>query len=103
MKRWITVMAIGLMAITQIGSSFSQEIPGRGFSVLLCVAEHAGDAGNNQVSISINSDTGPVEDGIGHAEITITHGASESTHIVTYEDSNESGFLDCGDEILIVV
>jgi hypothetical protein len=28
MKRWITVMAIGLMAITQIGSSFSQEIPG---------------------------------------------------------------------------
>jgi hypothetical protein len=73
MKRWTIVVVIGLMAITQVGSSLSQQIPGRGFSVLLCVAEKAGDGpGNSQVSISINSDTGPGADGIGQAEITIT-------------------------------
>jgi hypothetical protein len=104
MKRWISVMVIGLMAITQAGSSFSQEIPGAGFSVLLCVAEQTGGGpGNSQVSISINSDTGPDADGIGQAEVTITHGKSQSTHIVTYEDSNDTGSLDCGDNILSVV
>ena len=101
MKRWIIVMMFGLVAIAQVGSS--QEIPGRGFSVLLCVAEQAGSAGNNQVSISIDSDTGPNADGIGQAVITITHGESESTHLATYEDSNDSGTLDCGDAILSVV
>jgi hypothetical protein len=58
---------------------------------LLCMAEQAGSAENNRVSISIDSDAGPNPDGIGQATITITHGASESTHIATYEDSNDSG------------
>jgi hypothetical protein len=102
MKRSIIVITLALMAIAQVGSS--QQISGRGFSVLLCVAEQAGDAGNNQVSISIDSDTGASEEtGVGQAVITITHGQSQSTHTATYQDSNESGFLDCGDEILSVV
>src|SRR4030095_11951580 len=101
MKRSIIVITLALMAIAQVGSS--QQISGRGFSVLLCVAEQAGDAGNNQVSISIDSDTGPIEAGVGQAVITITHGQSQSTHTATYQDSNETGVLDCGDEILSVI
>jgi hypothetical protein len=102
MKRSIIVITFALIAMAQVGSS-QQPIPGRGFSVLLCVAEQAGDAGNNQVNISIDSDTGPNEAGVGQAVITISHGQSQSTHIATYQDSNESGGLDCGDAILTVV
>jgi hypothetical protein len=101
MKRSIIVITFAVLAIAQVGSS--QQISGRGFSVLLCVAEQAGDAGNNQVSISTDSETPPNEAGIGQAVITITHGQSQSTHTVTYQDSNETGGLDCGDEILSVL
>ena len=101
MKRSIIVITFAVLAIAQVGSS--QQISGRGFSVLLCVAERAGDAGNNQVSISIDSDTLPVVGGIGEAVITVTHGQSQSTHTATYQDSNETGGLDCGDEILSVL
>ena len=84
MKRWISVMVIGLMAITQAGSSFSQEIPGAGFSVLLCVAEQTGSGpGNSQVSISINSDTGPDADGIGQARSN-DHSRKEPEHSHCY-------------------
>ncbi len=103
MKRWIVVVTFGLLAITVIGPSFAQQVPGKGFSALLCLAEHAGSGpGNAQVSVTIQSDTGPNAEGTGQAVVTITHGTTGSTHTVIYVDTNGSGHLDCGDIIISV-
>ena len=81
----------------------AQQVGGRGFSVLLCVAEQGGSLpGGAQVNYVIDSDTGPNQDGIGQAIVTINHGESSSTHVVVYEDTNPTGGLNCGDRVISV-
>jgi hypothetical protein len=104
MKRWIILATFTLLAILLLGPSsrlvrpsFAQEIPGAGFSVLLCQAEAAGGCAG-QLCVTTLSDNGSV------AEVKITHGKTCSIHIVNYEDSvsDPDGVLDCGDTILSV-
>lgn len=56
-------------------------------------------------SVTINSDvsTGTVSadgDNIRVANITVAHGATSSTHDITYEDNDDSGSLTCLDQVL---
>jgi hypothetical protein len=102
MKRSVILVTLAFVGVVLNGPGFAQ-VPGRGFSVLLCVAQQAGSGpGNAQVSVAITSDTGPNAQGIGQAQVTITHGVTGSTHTVQYHDSNNSGKLDCGDVIISV-
>ena len=55
--------------------------------------------GAGQISVTVSGDT--VSSGVGSATVAIQHGASGSTHQVTYQD-NGSGRLDCGDAITSV-
>jgi len=102
----ILVVAIGLFGFGAIGPTFAQQVPGQGFSALLCLVQEVGVPGSAQISVTIDSDTGADSDGNGTAVVTITHGAPESgsgsTHTVLYHDTNESGHLDCRDTILSV-
>jgi len=102
MKRWIVVIALGVLTSSLVVPGFGQGGPGgRGISTLLCLAEEIGfEIGNGHVSVEV--DDHGVVDGIGEAEVTITHGNSSSTHTVVYADANESEDLDCGDAILSV-
>ena len=100
MGRWIIVgIIIGMMAGAMAPSFALQGPGGRGASVVLCVAEQLG-LGNSHVNVEID-DQGVV-DGIGEADVTITHGTSGSTHHIVYSDDNDDGFLDCGDRILSI-
>jgi hypothetical protein len=104
MKRIVVLMAIALLGFGAIEKpTFAQQVPGRGFSALLCLVQQVGLPGNAQVSVTIDRDSGADAEGNGTAVVTITHGApqsgSGSTHTVLYEDTNGSGQLDCGDSI----
>ena len=46
--------------------------------------------------IEVSGDTG------SSVTVHIIHGTDDSTHVVTYSDTNNSGTLDCGDRILTV-
>src|SRR4029434_7769085 len=100
MKQAVVLAAIGSFGFGVIGPTFAQQVPGQGFSALLCLVEQVGVPGNAQISVTIDSDSGADPDGNGTAVVTITHGApqsgSGSTHTVLYNDTNGSGHLDCG-------
>jgi hypothetical protein len=102
--RRAVVLAIGLFGFGAIGPAFAQQVPGEGFSALLCLVQQVGVPGSAQISVTIDSDSGADSEGNGTAVVTITHGApqsgSGSTHTVLYHDTNGSGHLDCGDTIL---
>ena len=102
MKRLVMLVAFGVLAIVLVGPSFAQ-IPARGFSVLLCVAEGAGSGpGNAQVSFEIVPGTDVQIDGdIRQVDVKIHHGESSSDHTVVYEDDGNQ-HLNCGDAILSV-
>ena len=102
MKRCIILTALVGLASMLVPPAFAQGGPGgRGVSALVCLAEQVGfEIGNGQVSVDI--DDHGVVDGIGEAEVTIHHGKSQSTHLITYQDTHENGHLDCGDVILSV-
>jgi hypothetical protein len=106
MKRSIILAMFTLLAILLepssrlVGPSFAQQIPGTGFSVLLCELPPSGCVG--ELCVTIVSDTVDETTDIGEAVVKITHGTTSSTHTVTYEDTNESGSLDCGDTIISV-
>ena len=36
------------------------------------------------------------------ATVHVIHGEDDSTHVLTYDDANDSGVLDCGDRVLTV-
>jgi hypothetical protein len=103
MKRAVVLVAIGLFCFGAIGPTFAQQVPGQGFSALLCLVQQVGVPGSAQISVTIDSDSGADSEGNGTAAVTITHGAPESgrgsTHTVVYHDTNSSGHLDCGDAI----
>jgi len=103
MKGWIIVGVLGLLVL--IGSGVAQQVPGQGFSALLCELGVTGSGtfviGNGQVVVSI-VDNGASPGGIGTATVTIEHGKSGSTHTLTYQDTNDDGMLDCGDTVLSV-
>jgi hypothetical protein len=99
MKRFLLVGAIAALAVS-IGHPSAAQVPGRGFSRLLCIAAQlAPELNGAQVNIDVLSDQ--VIDGYGTAVVTISHGTSSSTHTIAYVD-NGSGSLDCGDVILSV-
>ena len=107
MKRPIILATFTLLAILLLGPSslvtrpsFAQQIPGTGFSVLLCHLPPSGCVG--ELCVTIVSDTVDETTDIGEAVVKITHGTTSSTHTVTYEDANEDGILDCGDTIISV-
>jgi hypothetical protein len=106
MKRAVVLVAIGLFGLGAIGPTFAQQVPGQGFSALLCLVQQVGLPGSAQISVTIDRDSGADSEGDGTAVVTITHGAPESgsgsTHTVLYHDTNDSGHLDCGDTILSV-
>src|SRR5918995_863199 len=99
MKRAVVLVAIGLFGFGAIGPTFAQQVPGRGFRALLCLVQQVGLPGNAQISVTIDSDSGPDNEGNGTAVVTITHGApqsgSGSTHTVLYHDTHGIGQLDC--------
>lgn len=106
MKHTVVLVAIGLFGFGAIGPAVAQQVPGQGFSALLCLVQEVGVPGNAQISVTIANDSGPDADGNGTADVTITHGApvsgSGSEHHVTYHDDNDTGRLDCHDTILSV-
>ncbi len=105
MKRSIILVTFTLLAILLLGpssqvGSFAQQIPGTGFSVLLCKLPPGGCVG--ELCVTIVSDTVDETTDIGEAVVKVTHGTTSSTHTITYEDSNEDGGLDCGDTIISI-
>jgi hypothetical protein len=96
------MILVGLLAMDFVGMGSAQG-PGKGFSVLLCVAEGAGSGpGNAQVSVEVLTETDVQIDGdLREVEIIIYHGQSSSQHIVEYEDDGNEQ-LNCGDSILSV-
>jgi hypothetical protein len=105
MNRWTILVTVGLLAILLFGPnpqlvapSFAQQVPGIGLSELLCVLGVEGDgtytAAQGEISVTIENDTG------SSADVTITHGTSSSTHVVTYLDDDGDGMLGCGDTII---
>jgi hypothetical protein len=109
MKRAVVLVTIVLFGFGAIGGpapTFAQQVPGEGFSALLCLVQQVGLPGSAQISVTIDSDSGADNEGNGTAVVTITHGApqsgSGSTHTILYHDTNGSGHLDCGDTILSV-
>lgn len=106
MKRAVILVAVVLFGFGTIGPTFAQQVPGRGFSALLCLVQQVGLPDDAQISVTIASDSGPDTQGNGTAVVIIIHGApqsgSGSTHTVFYHDTNGTGQLDCGDAILSV-
>ena len=107
MKRSIILAMFTLLSILLfapisgvVGPSIAQQIPGTGFSALLCKLPAGGCAG--KLCVTIVSDTVDENTDIGEAVVRVTHGTTGSTHTITYEDSNESGGLDCGDMIISI-
>ena len=84
-----------------LASPGAAQIPARGLSALVCLAGVQGD-GTYEVGpaeklvIEVSGDTG------SSATVHIIHGADDSTHVLTYSDTNNNDVLDCGDRILTV-
>ena len=95
-----------LLVATLIVPSSAQTIPGTGISNLVCVLGVEGSgtffAGNGQIVVTVEDDGVSELDDIGTAMVTIKHGSSGSSHLLTYVDANEDGQLDCGDIIISV-
>jgi hypothetical protein len=98
--------ALMLLAAILITPSFAQDIPGTGFSDLVCVLGVHGSGtftiGHGEFVVTVEDNGISEPDDIGTATVTIQHGTSSSTHLLTYEDTNEDGELDCGDAIISV-
>ena len=100
MKR-STFVALGGFLVLTLATPGAAQIPARGLSVLICLA---GVQGNGTYEI------GPAEklvlevsgDSGSSATVHIIHGGDDSTHVLTYDDANQSGVLDCRDRILTV-
>ena len=93
-----------LFTLAAAPSTSAQQIPARGLASLVCVLGVQGNGtyaspGAGQISVVVSGDA--VTGGVGTATVAIQHGASGSTHQVTYQD-NGSGVLDCGDAIVSV-
>jgi hypothetical protein len=92
---------VGLAVLVLARPGVAQQVPGGGFSGLLCLA---GIDGNGtypvdpagQVTIEVSGDDG------SSATFAIMHGQDGSTHFVTYDDRNDNGRIDCGDRVLSV-
>ncbi len=97
MKR-ITVFAAAVLMLV-FASPGSAQIPARGLSALICLAGVNGN-GSYEVSpaltIVVSGDNGST------ATVHVIHGRDDSTHVVTYSDTHETGTLDCGDLIISV-
>jgi hypothetical protein len=106
MKRSIIIATFTLLAIMLepssrlVEPSLAQQIPGTGFSALLCKLPAGGCAG--RLCVTIVSDTVDENSDIGEAVVRVTHGTTGSTHTIIYEDTNESGGLDCGDTVISI-
>lgn len=100
MTRAILVI-VGFAILGFVRPGAAQQIPGGGFSGLLCLAGIDGDGTYavdpaGQVTIEVSGDNG------SSATFAIKHGQDGSTHSVTYDDRNNSGTIDCGDRVLSV-
>lgn len=100
MKR-ATFFAAGGFLLFVLASPGSAQIPAGGLSALICLAGVNGNGTyevgpSGQLVIEVSGDAG------NSATVHITHGGDDSTHQVTYSDTNQSGTLDCGDRILTV-
>jgi Na+/proline symporter len=88
--------ALLMLAFARPGSA---QIPARGLSALICLA---GVDGNGTYAVSpaliivVSGDNGTT------ATVHVTHGGDDSSHVVTYSDTHDTGTLDCGDLILSV-
>ena len=100
MKRAMLV-AVGGGLMLVFASPGSAQIPARGLTALVCLA---GVSGNGTYSVGpsgkliivVSGDNG------SSATVHVTHGGDDSTHVVTYDDANGTGELDCGDVIATV-
>jgi hypothetical protein len=75
------------------------QIPARGLSALICLAGVNGNGDyqvSGQLSIDVSGDNG------SSATVHVIHGGDDSTHLVTYSDTDSSGTLNCGDRIISV-
>jgi len=102
----LSVISIGAatLALALSAPTAAQQIPARGLASLVCALGIHGNGtyaspGAGQISVTVSGDT--VSNGVGSATVAIQHGASGSTHQVTYRD-NGDGLLDCGDTITSV-
>jgi hypothetical protein len=106
MKRSIIIATFTLLAIMLepssrlVEPSFAQQIRGTGFSALLCKLPAGGCVG--ELCVTLVSDTVDETTDIGEAVVKVTHGKTSSTHTIIYEDTNESGGLDCGDSVISI-
>ena len=102
MKSWIAFIIVALLTVSLAAPSHAQQVPGRGFSTLVCALGVSGsgvfELGNGNIVVTI-TDNG-VLDGLGSAGISIQHGNSGSDHLISYQDANETSQLDCGDIVL---
>lgn len=101
MKRAIFVALVGFVMLVAVRPGEAQQIPGRGFTGLVCLAGVDGDGTYavdpaGQFTLEVAGDTG------SSATVTITHGQTGSTHVVSYIDAVENGRLNCGDVIVTV-
>jgi len=92
---------VAAAAVLLLGTSLEAQIPARGLTALVCLAGIEGegvyDVGpSGKLVIEVSDDDGT------SATVHIIHGEDESTHVLTYSDTNENGFLDCGDVVLTV-
>jgi hypothetical protein len=100
-KRAIFVALVGFVMLVAVRPGEAQQIPGRGFTGLVCLAGVDGDGTYavdpaGQFTLEVAGDTG------SSATVTITHGQTGSTHVVSYIDAVENGRLNCGDVIVTV-
>jgi hypothetical protein len=96
----VTLFA-AILSIVVFASPGAAQIPARGLSALVCLAGVNGN-GTYQVGpsgalvIEVSGDNGST------ATVHVTHGGDDSTHVVTYSDTDHSGTLNCGDAITSV-
>jgi hypothetical protein len=100
----VGVVGAGLLAFVTAAPAAGQEIPARGLASLVCALGVQGNGtysspGAGQISVVVSGDA--VIAGVGTATVAIQHGASGSTHDITYLDNGNS-LLDCGDQITTV-
>ena len=101
MKRAIFVALVGFMVLVAVRPGAAQQISGRGFTGLVCLVGVNGDGTysadpQGQFTVQVSGDNG------NRATVTITHGASGSTHTVSYVDVDGNGVLNCGDVVVTV-
>jgi hypothetical protein len=94
-----TTLFAAVIATFVFASPGSAQIPARGLSSLICLAGVNGN-GSYEISpalrIEVSGDTG------SSATVHVIHGGDDSTHVITYTDTDTSGTLNCGDLILSV-